>query len=178
MIVLLIFSLGNSADAFLLLRLADALGGATYVPLLWAALHVVKSSLSTWGGTLSDRMGRKQPIVAGWGVYALVYLGFALSTSSGAFIAWFLFYGVYFALAEGPQKALVADLAPRDRRGAAFGVYNGTLGGGALTASILFGYLYEHFGSPVAFMTGAALAGVAAVLLLLIPTDTIKDSDA
>jgi MFS family permease len=178
MIVLLIFSLGNSADAFLLLRLADALGGATYVPLLWAALHVVKSSLSTWGGALSDQMGRKQLIVAGWGVYALVYLGFALSTSSTAFIAWFLFYGVYFALAEGPQKALVADLTPRDRRGAAFGVYNGTLGGGALIASILFGYLYEHFGSPVAFMTGAALAGVAAVLLLFIPTDTIKDSDA
>jgi len=178
MIVLLIFSLGNSADAFLLLRLADALGGATYVPLLWAALHVVKSSLSTWGGALSDRMGRKQLIVAGWGVYALVYLGFAMSTSSTAFIAWFLFYGVYFALAEGPQKALVADLAPRDRHGAAFGVYNGTLGGGALVASILFGYVYEHFGSPVAFMTGAALAGVAAVLLLFIPTDTIKDSHA
>jgi MFS family permease len=178
MIVLLIFSLGNSADAFLLLRLADALGGATYVPLLWAALHVVKSSLSTWGGALSDQMGRKQLIVAGWGVYALVYLGFAMSTSSRAFIAWFLFYGVYFALAEGPQKALVADLTPRDRRAAAFGVYNGTLGGGALIASILFGYLYEHFGSPVAFMTGAALAGVAAVLLLFIPTDTIKDSDA
>ena len=178
MIVLLIFSLGNSADAFLLLRLADALGGATYVPLLWAALHVVKSSLSTWGGALSDQMGRKQVIVAGWGVYALVYLGFALSTSSMAFIAWFLFYGVYFALAEGPEKALVADLTPRDRHGAAFGVYNGTLGAGALVASILFGYLYEHFGSPVAFMTGAALAGVAAVLLLFIPTDTIKDSHA
>ena len=178
MIVLLIFSLGNSADAFLLLRLADALGGATYVPLLWAALHVVKSSLSTWGGALSDQMGRKQVIVAGWGVYALVYLGFALSTSSMAFIAWFLFYGVYFALAEGPEKALVADLTPRDRHGAAFGVYNGTLGAGALIASILFGYLYEHFGSPVAFMTGAALAAVAAVLLLFIPTDTIKDSHA
>ena len=178
MIVLLIFSLGNSADAFLLLRLADALGGATYVPLLWAALHVVKSSLSTWGGALSDQLGRKQVIVAGWGVYALVYLGFALSTSSMAFIAWFLFYGVYFALAEGPEKALVADLTPRDRHGAAFGVYNGTLGAGALIASILFGYLYEHFGSPVAFMTGAALAAVAAVLLLFIPTDTIKDSHA
>jgi predicted MFS family arabinose efflux permease len=72
----------------------------------------------------------------------------------------------------------VADLTPRDRHGAAFGVYNGTLGAGALIASILFGYLYEHFGSPVAFMTGAALAAVAAVLLLFIRTDTIKDSDA
>ena len=76
------------------------------------------------------------------------------------------------------MKALVTDVAPADRRGAAFGVYNGTVGIGALVASILFGLLYQHFGPATAFTTGAALAGVAAVLLLLIPTDTIKDSHA
>jgi MFS family permease len=176
--VLLVFGFGNSADAFLLLRLSDALGGATYVPLLWAGIHVVKASLSTWGGGLSDRFGRKRMIIAGWIVYALVYFGFAMSTSAPVFIAWFLFYGVYFALAEGAEKALVADLTPAERRGAAFGWYNATTGVGTLVASILFGYLYDRFGAPVAFMTGAALAGVAAVLLLLIPTDTIKGSDA
>ena len=176
--VLLVFGLGNSADAFLLLRLSDALGGATYVPLMWSGIHVVKASLSTWGGGLSDRYGRKRMIIAGWVVYALVYSGFAISTSATAFIAWFLFYGVYFALAEGAEKALIADLTPADRRGAAFGWYNATTGVGALIASVLFGELYEHSGAPVAFMTGAALAGVAAVLLLLIRTDTIKDSDA
>jgi MFS family permease len=176
--VLLVFGLGNSADAFLLLRLADALGGATYVPVLWSAIHVVKASLSTWGGGLSDRFGRKRMIIAGWTVYALVYFGFAWSTSAVAFIAWFLFYGVYFALAEGAEKALVADLTPADRRGAAFGWYNATTGIGALIASVLFGELYEHVGASVAFMTGAALAGVAAVLLLFIRTDTIKDSNA
>jgi MFS family permease len=176
--VLLVFGLGNSADAFLLLRLSDALGGATYVPLLWAGIHVVKASLSTWGGGLSDRVGRKQLIIAGWMIYALVYFGFALSTRAAAFISWFLFYGVYFAFAEGAEKALIADLTPPARRGAAFGWYNAVTGIGALIASILFGELYEHFGAPVAFMTGAALAGAAAVLLLLIPTDTIKDSNA
>ena len=176
--VLLVFSLGNSADAFLLLRLSDALGGATYVPLLWAAIHVVKASLSTWGGSLSDQFGRRRVIIAGWIVYALVYFGFATSAGATAFIAWFLFYGLYFALAEGAEKALIADLTPADRRGAAFGWYNATIGVGALIASVLFGELYEHFGAPVAFMTGAALAGVAAVLLLFIRTDTIKDSDA
>jgi MFS family permease len=176
--VLLVFGLGNSADAFLLLRLSDALGGATYVPLLWAAIHVVKASLSTWGGGLSDRFGRKQLIIAGWMIYALVYFGFALSTGAAAFIGWFLFYGVYFAFAEGAEKALIADLTPMERRGAAFGWYNAVTGIGALIASIVFGELYEHFGAPVAFMTGAALAGAAAVLLLLIRTDTIKDSNA
>jgi MFS family permease len=174
MLVLLLFSLGNSADAFLLLRLGDALGGVKYVPLMWAAIHVVKASLSTWGGGLSDRIGRKQTIVVGWFIYALVYLGFAFSTSAGAFIAWFLFYGVYFAFADGPAKALVTDLTPSERRGAAFGVYNGTVGVGALVASILFGYLYEHLGSPVAFATGAALAGVAAVALIFVPTTRVQ----
>ncbi len=176
--VLLVFGLGNSADAFLLLRLSDALGGATYVPLLWAAIHVVKASLSTWGGGLSDRFGRKQLIIAGWMIYSLVYFGFALSTGAAAFIAWFLLYGVYFAFTEGAEKALIADLTPAARRGAAFGWYNAVTGIGALIASILFGELYEHFGASVAFMTGAVLAGAAAVLLLLTPTDTIKDSDA
>jgi MFS family permease len=176
--VLLVFGLGNSADAFLLLRLSDALGGAIYVPLLWAGIHVVKASLSTWGGGLSDRFGRKQLIIAGWMIYTLVYFGFALSTGAAAFIGWFLFYGVYFAFAEGAEKALIADLTPMERRGAAFGWYNAVTGIGALIASIVFGELYEHFGAPVAFMTGAALAGAAAVLLLLIPTDRIKDPDA
>jgi len=175
--VLLVFSLGNSADAFLLLRLSDALGGAKYVPLMWAGIHVVKASLSTWGGTLSDRFGRKQLIVSGWIVYALVYLGFAMSTSASAFIAWFLFYGVYFAFAEGPAKALITDLTPPERRGTAFGFYNATIGVGALIASVLFGYLYEHFGSSTAFTTGAALAGVAAVMLLFVPTRPLSHAE-
>lgn len=169
LVVILIFSIGNSADAFLLLRLTDALGSATYIPLLWAALHVVKASLSTWGGGLSDRVGRKPVIAAGWGVYALVYLGFALSTTVQAFIAWFLVYGVYFALAEGSEKAFVADLTPGARQGMAFGLYNAALGVGALVASIAFGYFYDRFGAPTAFGIGACLAALAAVLLLFVP---------
>lgn len=173
--VIILFSLGNSADAFLLLRLSDALGAATYIPLLWSVLHMVKASLSTWGGGLSDRLGRTRVIVMGWAIYAVVYIGFATATSTAGFISWFLLYGVYFALAEGAEKALVADLAPAARHGAAFGVYNAALGIGTLTASIVFGFLYERFSPATAFTTGAALAGAAAVLLLLVPTNPEPD---
>jgi MFS family permease len=170
LVVLLVFSLGNSSDAFLLLRLSDALGGATYIPLLWSGLHVVKSALSTWGGSASDRFGRKRVIVLGWIVYAVVYLGFAMVTSTSAMMTWFLVYGVYFALAEGAEKALIADLMPPTRAGAAFGYYNAVLGMGALTASVLFGFLYSRFGPAMAFGTGAALAGVASIALMFVPT--------
>ena len=162
--VLLLFSLGNSADAFLLFRLSDELGSVTYIPLLWAGLHVVKASLSTWGGGLSDRLGRKRVIVLGWIVYAAVYAGFAVATDSTVFVALFLMYGVYFALTEGAEKALVADLAPVAQRGTAFGLYNAALGLGALGASVGFGLLYERVSAAAAFGTGAA------GLLVLVPT--------
>ena len=170
LMVIFVFSLGNSADAFLLLRLSGALGSAAYIPLLWAALHVVKASLSTWGGALSDRIRRTYVIALGWTVYAVVYVGFATSSSRTAFICWFLLYGVYFALAEGSEKALVADLTPPRQHGAAFGFYNAALGVGALVASVMFGFLYDRFSPAAAFFAGAALAAVAAILLLVIRT--------
>jgi MFS family permease len=158
--------------------LSDVLGGVTYVPLMWAALHVVKAGLSTWGGGLSDRVGRKRVIAVGWLIFAAVYVGFAVSTSPVAFVAWFLFYGVYFALAEGAEKALVADLTPADRLGTAFGLYNAAVGAGMLTASVTFGYLYDRFGAPTAFTVGAALAAVAATGLAIIPSVNIDSSNA
>jgi MFS family permease len=174
--ILLIFSLGNSADAFLLLRLSDVLGSATYIPLLWAGLHVVKASLSTWGGSLSDRIGRKRVITIGWLIYAVVYLGFATARDAPTLIAWFLAYGSYFAFTEGAEKALVADLTPAGRQGTAFGVYNAALGVGALAASVAFGFLYERFGASAAFGTGSALAALAAVLLLFIRIAPDRDA--
>lgn len=174
--VLLLFSLGNSSDAFLLLRASEELGSATYIPLLWSAFHVVKASLSTWGGALSDRLGRKQVIAIGWTVYAVVYLGFAVGDGATALVGWFLLYGVYFALTEGAEKALVADLTPAAREGVAFGLYNATLGAGTLAASILFGFLYERFGAATAFGTGSALAAAAAMVVLLIRTDNHQDA--
>lgn len=115
-------------------------------------------------------MGRKRVIVMGWAVYAVVYFGFATAESASALIAWFLLYGTHFALTEGAERALVADLAPADARGLAFGLYNATLGVGALAASVAFGLVYERFGAAVAFSVGSALAAAAAVLLLCVRT--------
>jgi MFS family permease len=168
MIVLTIFTLGNSTDAFLLLKLTDAAGSAKYVPAMWAALHVVKASTSVAGGAWSDRIGRRTVIGLGWLVYAVVYGGFALGASLAALVAWFLVYGLYFGLAEGTEKALVADLAPAESRGLAFGVYYTVQGIGALAASVLFGVIWNAYGAAAAFGLGAALALVATALMFII----------
>ena len=163
--VVLVFSLGNASDAFLLLRLSD-IGVATFwIPLLWSALHVVKSASSLVGGTLSDRFGRRRLIGAGWLIYAAVYAGFGFFDSTWAVIALFLTYGLFFGLTEGVEKAWVADLAPATSRGTAFGIYNAALGVGALLASLLFGLLWTRVSPQAAFLTGAGLAIVATVLL-------------
>ena len=165
MAVILVFTLGNASDAFLLLRLGDLGIAAFWIPLLWSAIHVVKVVSSVAGGALSDRMGRRTMIALGWIVYALVYAGFAVFESPAAVIALFLFYGTYFGLTEGVEKAWVADLAPTGARGTAFGIYNAVLGGGSLAASLLFGWLWTRVSPEAAFFTGAALA-LAATLLL------------
>lgn len=166
--VLLVFTLGNSTDAFLLVRARQLGVPVALIPILWALLHVVKSAASTPGGALSDRAGRVPSIVAGWTVYALVYVGFAFA--SAPWHAWALFaaYGLVFALTEGPERALVADLAGAARRGTAYGFFNLTIGLGALPASVMFGVLWDRFGASVAFSTGAALAILAAGGLALL----------
>ena len=168
MLVLTLFTLGNSTDAFLLLKLTDVAGGVQYVPLMWSALHVVKATVSVYGGAWSDRIGRRAVIAIGWIIYAAVYAGFAISTSLAALLPLFLAYGLYFGFAEGTEKALVADLAPASRRGFAFGIYNAVLGLGQLAASVLFGLLWTALGPAIAFAAGAALALVSMALLFVV----------
>ncbi len=167
LLILLLFTLGNSSDAFLLLRAGELGVAPARLPLLWAFFHLVKMLSVFPFGALSDRIGRRGVIVAGWVVYAAAYLGFALATSE--LHIWLLFagYGLFYGLTEGVEKALLADLAPAAERGAAFGWFNATIGLGAFPASLLFGVLWQWSGPLAAFGCGAALAALAAVLLLV-----------
>jgi MFS family permease len=162
-----LFALGNSTDAFLLLR-AGALGiDAHLIPIVWMLHNLVRASLTTVGGALSDRIGRRKLIITGWTLYALCYLGFGLADR--AWQGWLLMaaYGLYYSLVEGTEKALVVDLAGAGRRGWAFGRYYAVIGLAALPASFAFGAAVERYGARVPFTAAAALAMVAASVLAL-----------
>jgi MFS family permease len=163
----ILFALGNSSDAFLLLRVHDAGLPAKAAPLLWALHHVVKSTTSAKAGELADRLGRRRALAAGWITYAAIYAGFAFARSGLAIAGLFVVYGLYFALVGGAQKALVADLVPAEARARGFGIYHMCVGLAALPASLLFGLLYQRLGAATAFLTGAGLALAAVVLLPL-----------
>jgi MFS family permease len=168
LVLVALFTLSNSTDAFLIRR-AQMAGVSTGqgTLLLWSALHLSKVVSSVVGGDLSDRLGRKTLIVAGWLLYAAVYLGFAyVSTTAGAW-SLFLVYGVYFGLAEGAEKALVADLVRPEQRGTAYGLYNLAFGVTVLPASLLMGALWDWRGPATAFFVSAAIGSVAALLLAL-----------
>jgi MFS family permease len=168
LVVILIFTLGNSTDAFLLLR-ANQLGvPIALAPILWALLNFVKSASGTYGGGLSDTLGRKPLIVGGWLLYSAVY--FAFGWAGAAWQAWVLFavYGFFYGATEGTEKALVADIVPRTRRGSAFGWYNLAIGLGALPASLIFGAIWDRRGAPSAFVFGATLALIAALLMAFV----------
>ena len=210
LIVMILFTLGNSSDAFLLFRVEEAIqkSGAfagfihgieplhkmisgfgtkenqdmiiniLFLPLIWAFFHVIKVMFSTPLGTLSDKIGRKIVINIGWAIYAFVYLSFALMiflSSDLQIIATFILfmiYALYYAFTEGTEKAFVADLVLEDHRGTAFGLFNFSIGLGALPASIIFGFLYSYFdkiipgfGGTIAFGFGSIMAIISMILL-------------
>ena len=166
LLALVIFTLGNSSDAFLLVR-ASELGVRTVaLPLLWFAFHIVKSLGNLVVGRAVDRVGPRLPLLAGWFVYAGVYLAFALATTAWHAWAFFLAYALFYALTEPSEKTLVANLVGSERKGLAFGWYNFAIGIAALPASLIFGALYDKLGPLVAFGWGSALALVAVTLLI------------
>jgi MFS family permease len=170
----LLFTLGNSTDAFLVLRATQLGVPIALVPILWAMLHVVKSAASTPGGALSDRIGRRPTIVAGWLLYAAVYAGFAVASETWHIWVLVAVYGLHFGLTEGAEKALVAELVPPQARGAAFGWYHLTVGLAAFPASLLFGAVWDLRGAGPAFLVGAGLALAAALWLAALPQRSVQ----
>ena len=163
--IFVLFTLASSTDAFLLLRAQDLGVELWQLPLLWAFFHGVKAAAGVPGGALSDRIGRTRTILAGWGIYAAAYAGFAFARSPAAVWALFAFYGLFYALTEGAERALVADLAPAPLRGKAFGAFHASVGLAALPASVLFGVWWKLLGPRAAFLIGAGIAVAAAAVL-------------
>ncbi len=218
LLVMILFTLGNSSDAFLLFRVQEAIqkSGSVvvivnkitplremisnfgdeaaqvnvinilFLPLIWAFFHIIRVICSTPLGSLSDRIGRKTVINIGWAIYAFVYLSFALlvflppNLQVVATFVLFAVYALFYAFTEGAQKAFVADLVSEENRGTAFGLFNFSIGLGALPASLIFGFLYSYFdkifpgyGGTVAFGFGGTIALISMFLLAI----KIKEPD-
>lgn len=165
--IAILFALGNSSDAFLILR-ARSLGVSLLeIPLVIALFNLIYALAAVPFGSLSDKIGRIPTMLIGWGAFAFVYLGFGLA--SGQFAVWILyvFYGVYYATSEGVARAFIADMTGSGHRGRAFGIYGTAVGLAALPASFFAGFLWDKFGPQAPFYFGAAMAGLAAILLVL-----------
>jgi MFS family permease len=161
--VCFLFALGNSSDAFLLVR-AREIGWAN-IPMLWLFHHLVKSAAALPGGALSDRHSRAVVVSAGWAAYALTYVGFAFATKPWQIATLFLAYALYHGLAEGAERAIVADLAERGDRGRAFGLYYAFVGLAALPAGLATGLVWERWGARSALGMNAVCAALAAIVL-------------
>ena len=166
--IMALFTLGNSSDFFLILDAQHVKTPLLQVVLMLVLFNVTYALVSTPMGVLSDKIGRKRVITFGWLIYGLVYLGFALSSSIWQLWLLFAVYGIFYGFCEGAAKAFVADMVPVDRRGTAYGLYNGVVGLMALPASLIAGILWDRIAPAAAFYFGATLALIAMVGLMLI----------
>ncbi len=171
MVIVSIFDLGNSSDAFLVLRAQERGLSVIGVLAMLAAFNLVYALISAPAGSLSDRIDRKKMIIGGWIVYGLIYLGFAFSQKAWHVAALYILYGVYYGLTYGTTKAMVADLVPEPLRGTAYGTYNGVLGILDFPASLIAGFLWQGvgawqgFGPAAPFLFGGGMALIAALLM-------------
>lgn len=165
LITLVVFTLGNSSDAFLILKAKEAGVTVGFLPLIWMGHNFIKAISAYPSGALSDKLGRKKIIIFGWFIYSLVYIGFAFSTGYLSIIALFLLYGLVFGTTEGVEKAFVADLVPEKIRATGYGVFNFVVGITLFPASLITGILWQKFSSKVALLTGAILAFIACLML-------------
>ncbi len=171
LVIVSIFTLGNSSDAFLVLRAQNLGITVTGVLIMLAMFNLIYALISTPAGSLSDRIGRRRLIIGGWLVYAAIYLGFALAQAAWQVWVLYVVYGLYYGMAFGTANALVADLVPENLRGTAYGTYNAVIGILAFPASLIAGLLWQGagtwkgFGPSAPFLFGGTLALTAALLM-------------
>ncbi len=173
LVIVSIFTLGNSSDAFLVLRAQNLGMTVTGILLMLVMFNLIYSLVSTPAGSLSDRIGRRRLIIGGWLVYAAIYLGFALAQAAWQVWVLYVVYGLYYGLAYGTANAMVADLVPENLRGTAYGTYNAVLGILTFPASVIAGVLWQGvgswkgFGPSAPFLFGGTLALIAALLMIV-----------
>jgi MFS family permease len=171
MVIVSIFDLGNSSDAFLVLRAQERGLSVTGILGMLVTFNLVYSLVSTPAGSLSDRIGRRRLIIGGWLVYAFIYLGFALAQTGWQVWMLYVTYGLYYGMAYGTSRAMIADIVPETLRGTAYGTYNAVLGVLDLPASVIAGVLWQGagawrgFGAPAPFLFGGSMALLAALLM-------------
>jgi MFS family permease len=167
LIIVFIFTLGNSTDALLLIKAGDVGISNEFIPMMYLIFNSVSVLLAVPAGVFSDKIGRERLIIFGYVIYALIYFGFGRTSSPVIVILLFAFYGVYSALTDGVQKALVSDLIDKNKRGTGLGIYNCLVGMTLLPASVIAGLLYDHINNRAPFYFGAILAVIAALLMLI-----------
>ena len=167
LVVMALFTLGNSSDFFVILRAQNMGSSVFHVVLMLVLFNATYAAVALPFGRLSDRLGRRRVIAIGWGVYALTYLGFALT--SELWQVWLLFagYGIYYGIVEGVARAFVADLVPEEKRGTAYGLYHGVVGLTLLPASLIAGWLWQAYSPSAPFFFGAGLAALATIGMMV-----------
>lgn len=169
LVIMMLFTLGNSSDAFLILRANNVGISPTTIPLIIAFFNLVSALAAIPAGKISDRIGRRKTITIGWAVYFLVYLGFAFVKQSWLIWGLYGFYGLYYAFTEGSAKAMVAELVSEENRGTAYGLYNASVGVMALPASLIAGIFWNRISPAAPFAFGAMMAFIAFTGLWFIP---------
>jgi MFS family permease len=173
LVVVVIFTLGNSADAFIILRAQERGLNVLQVLGMLLTFNAVYTIIASPAGALSDRIGRRAVLIAGWLVYGLIYLGFAAANTGAQIWLFYGVYGLYYALTEGASRAFVADLVPQEQRGTAYGLFHAGVGLAALPASLIAGILWQGlggwsgFGPAAPFFFGAILSLLAVVLFVV-----------
>ena len=167
LIIIFVFTLGNSADALLLVKTSETGIDKSYIPFVYMIFNTVSVLLAIPIGKLSDRIGREKLIILGFLVYAIVYYFFGRFNSINIFIFLFMLYGFYSALTDGSQKAMISDIVSKDLKGTGFGIYHAVLGITLLPASLIAGLLYDKVNSNAPFYFGSIMALIATILMII-----------